>query len=157
MSDPLEGGAVEKTGPSTAARVLRAAGLYFAVVFAAGLILGPPRVLWLEPWLGRTLAVLCEAPLLILAMWLGAGVAPKWAGMHEGWPAYLIMGVVALLLQQIADLAVGFGFRGMNLTEQLAYFTTPPGYIYAFTLLLFTLMPIIRRLRRAERPSTSVN
>lgn len=156
MNAPTEGGAaVEKPGPSAAPRLLRAAGLYFAVVFAVGLLLGPPRVLWLEPWLGRTLAVLCEAPLLILAMWFGAAAAPKWAGMRGSWPAYLIMGVLALVLQQVADLAVGFGLRGMNLTGQLAYFATPPGYIYAFTLLLFALMPVIRRFRRTARPPAS--
>lgn len=60
------------TEPQPRWRALHAAFIYFAIVFGAGMLLGPPRVLWLEPWLGKTLAVLAEAPLLIFAMSLGA-------------------------------------------------------------------------------------
>jgi hypothetical protein len=136
-----------------ASRILRAAAYYFAIVFAVGLALGPPRVLWLEPWLGKTIAVLCEAPLLITAMWFGARGAPRWAGMREGWLAFLGVGVLALIFQQIADLAVGFGLRGMNLADQWAYFASPPGAIYAAILIIFALMPAITRLRKpSDRP-----
>lgn len=128
-------------------RVLRAAAIYFVIVFAVGLALGPVRVLWLEPWLGRTLAVLCEAPFLILAMWLGARWAPAWAKLEPGWWLRLMTGVAALAMQQVADLAVGFGLRGMTLSDQLAYFATPPGLIYAATLVLFAAMPLIVALR----------
>ena len=86
-------------------RVGAAAGVYFAMVFAVGLALGPVRVLWLEPLLGPTIAVLCEAPLLILAMSIASRLAPRWVGMSGGWAAYLAMGVLALALQQAADLA----------------------------------------------------
>lgn len=130
--------------------MLRAAAFYFIVVFGVGLILGPARVLWLEPWMGPTLAVLCEAPLLIAAMWFAAGAAPRWAGLDGGWSAHLGVGLIALLLQQIADLAVGFGLRGMTLAEQQAYFTTPPGYIYIFTLVVFALLPMVRRFAKGE-------
>ncbi len=132
-----------------ASRLLRAAGLYFAIVFGVGLLLGPPRVLWLEPWLGKTLAVLCEMPLLIGAMWFGARAAPNWAGLQAGWASLLGVGVLALVLQQIADLAVGFGLRSMTLAEQWAYFATPPGFIYAFSLVLFALMPLLRRQKES--------
>lgn len=128
-------------------RLLSAAAIYFVIVFAVGLILGPMRVLWLEPWLGRTLAVLCEAPFLILAMWSGARWAPAWAKLETGWWLRLMTGVAALAMQQVADLAVGFGLRGMTLSDQLAYFATPPGLIYAATLVLFAAMPLIVALR----------
>jgi hypothetical protein len=142
----------EETLPATInqrprGRVLLAATIYFAIVFGVGLLLGPPRVLWLEPWLGKTLAVACEAPLLIFAMWIGARAAPRWAGVRGGWPTALAIGGVAFVLQQVADLAVGFGLRGMNLNEQWAYFTTPPGYVYGACLVLFVLMPLIRQAR----------
>ena len=130
--------------PAKVGRVLHAAALYFALVFAVGLMLGPPRVLWLEPWLGKTIAVLLEAPLLIAAMWFAARLAPAWARVQGGWLSYLCIGFAALLLQQIADLAVGFGFRGMTLAEQTAYFATPAGLIYILTLIAFALIPLIR-------------
>ena len=131
----------------TGRRIIAAGGIYFAIVFGAGLLLGPPRVMWLEPWLGQTLAVAVEAPILLFAMSLAARAAPRWAGLRGGWMTFLAVGFIAFLLQQIADLAVGFGLRGMTLGEQWAYFATPPGSIYAACLALFVLMPLLRRTK----------
>jgi hypothetical protein len=132
--------------------VLHAAALYFVLVFIVGLLLGPPRVIWLEPWLGKVIAVILEAPFLLAAMWFAARVAPKWVGVRGGWISYVAIGGAALLLQQMADLAVGFGFRGMNFADQLAYFATPAGIIYMLTLIVFALMPLLRMQSRKERP-----
>lgn len=126
-------------------RVLAAAALYFILVFLVGLALGPIRVIYLEPVLGRTFAVLSETPLLLGAIWFAARQAPRWMGMRGGWVSYLSVGLIALLFQQIADLAVGFGLRGMTLNEQLDLFSTPPGYIYAFSLLVFAAAPLFAR------------
>ena len=131
-------------------RVPHAAALYFALVFAAGLLFGPARVLWLEPWLGNAIAVLIESPFLIAAMWFAARAAPTWTRAEGGWPSFLAIGVVALVLQQIADLAVGFGLRGMTLSDQFAHFGTPAGMVYAGTLIIFALMPLIRMRRAGE-------
>ncbi|MEZ5994609.1 MAG: hypothetical protein R3C25_02550 [Hyphomonadaceae bacterium] len=131
-------------------RVFRAAGAYFAIVFAVGLLLGPIRVLWLEPWIGATLAVLCEMPFLLAAMWFGARWAPSWARVEGGWLSHLWVGVLALTVQQIADLGVGFGLRGMTLNDQIAYFSSPPGYVYAVALVVFAIMPLVRMQRRIQ-------
>jgi hypothetical protein len=128
-------------------RIPHAAAVYFALVFAAGLLLGPVRVIWLEPWLGNAIAVLLEAPFLIAAMWFAAHAAPRWVGANGGWPSFLAIGLLALILQQVADLAVGFGLRGMTLRDQLAHFATPAGMIYAATLVVFALMPVVRMQR----------
>jgi hypothetical protein len=42
--------------------------LYFLIVFGIGFLLGPVRVFWLEPRLGETMATLCEAPFLLIAI-----------------------------------------------------------------------------------------
>lgn len=139
-------GAVRKAQP-----LLMAAALYFCMVFFVGALLGPLRVLWLEPWAGPTIAVFCEAPLLILAMSFAAKWAPTWARFDGGWLSFLAMGLLALVLQQVADLAVGFGLRGMTFDSQLHYFATPPGWIYAFCLIVFALMPLIAHARRKSR------
>jgi hypothetical protein len=140
-------------GKARAARdkIGAAALIYFAIVFGVGLALGPVRVLWIEPWLGPAVAVLIEAPVLVFAMTIAARLAPGWTGLRGGWASYLAVGVLALALQQIADLAVGFGLRGMTLAAQAHYFTTPPGWIYAATLIAFALMPLIM-YARAARP-----
>jgi hypothetical protein len=46
-------------------RIAAAASLYFAIVFDAGFLLGAIRVCWLEPRVGPTVAVLCEAPFIL--------------------------------------------------------------------------------------------
>lgn len=56
----------------TMMRWMAASLLYFAIVIAVGFLLGPLSVLWLEPQLGKTIAVLCELPLLLVAMILAA-------------------------------------------------------------------------------------
>lgn len=127
-------------------RVIGAAVLYFLIVFVTALVMGPVRVLWLEPALGPFSAVLCELPLLLLAMWIGAGVAPRATGLGGGAGIYLAVGILALLIQLVADVVVGFGLRGLALQDQLAYFATPAGLLYLSALLLFACMPALRWL-----------
>lgn len=136
-------------------RILATSAIYFLLVFAVGLVLGPIRVLWLEPVLGRTIAVLCETPFLIAAMVFAARWTPRWTKLTGGWPSYAAVGFIALVLQQLADLAVGFGLRGMTLNDQLAFFATPPGYIYAADLVLFAVAPILMRRRPGADGSRS--
>lgn len=143
----MDDGAQIGVNVRSGSRTLRAALFYFVLVFGAGAILGAPRTLWLEPWLGKTLAVAIEAPLLIMAMWFGARASPRRAGLEAGGGRLLAVGLIALALQQMADLSLGFGLRSMTLADQLRYFNTPPGYIYGACLLLFALMPLLRARR----------
>ena len=125
-----------------------AAGLYFGIVFATGLILGPVRVIYLEPWLGPTLAVLLETPFLLAAMAFAGRWAPIWTKLTPSVLSLLSVGILALAFQEVADLAVGFGLRGMTFNQQLALFATPPGWIYLFDLAAFALAPLIMRKAR---------
>lgn len=120
-----------------------AAVLYFAIVFAVGFALGPVRVLWLEPAVGATLAVLIEAPILVAAMAVAARrVARKLAVSTRVLPM-LAMGGAALLLVLAADFTVGRWLRGLTLLEQAGYLVTPAGLVYVATLVLFALMPLL--------------
>lgn len=140
---------VERTPARAGSAIVRAAFLYFLLVFGVGVILGAPRTLWLAPRLGETLAVAIEAPVLILAMWFAALAAPRWAGQNAGGGALLAVGLLALALQQLADLALAFGLRGATLADQLTYFDTPAGAIYVVCLVAFALMPLVRTPRRS--------
>lgn len=51
-----------------AMKILAAALLYFLIVFGVGFLVGPVRVLYVEPRVGSTAAVMLEAPIL-LARW----------------------------------------------------------------------------------------
>ncbi len=124
-------------------KVIISAALYFAIVFAVGFVLGPIRVLWLEPPLGPTLAVLCELPFLLIAMAVSARWVPRWIDLDRRSNVLAAMGIMALVLQQIADFAVGFVLRGFTPAQQLAYFGTPAGLIYLVSLLAFAAMPAL--------------
>ena len=58
-------------------RIIAAAALYFLISFGVGILPGPIRVLLLEPRLGDTMAVLCEAPFLLIAIVLAAQWVPR--------------------------------------------------------------------------------
>jgi|NGEPerStandDraft_6_1074524.scaffolds.fasta_scaffold16631_4 hypothetical protein len=124
-------------------RIVLATLLYFAVVFGTGLVLGPARVLWLEPRVGPAIAELIEAPFLVIAMVGAARWVPKIARTTENLRSSAFIGVGALVLLLMADFTVGYSLRGLALPEQLARFATAPGVIYAILLLLFALMPVL--------------
>jgi hypothetical protein len=123
--------------------------LYFGIVFAAAFLLGTIRVLWLEPLVGPTIAVACEMPLLLAAMVPAARWVPSAVHLRRDFPSLALMGAGALALQQVADLAVGVGLRGLSPAQQLAQLGTPAGRIYAAALVAFAAMPSLVN-RRVE-------
>lgn len=124
-------------------RVAGAAALYFVLVFGVGFLLGPIRVLLLEPRLGPVAAVLCEAPLLLLAIYLAARWVPRALGVPRGSWTLVLIGFGALALQQVADFVVGVGLRGMSFSEQMAKVRTTEGLIYVVLLIVFAAMPLV--------------
>jgi hypothetical protein len=124
-------------------KIAFAAIIYFAIVFGAGFLLGPVRVLVLEPHLGTLTAVLCEAPLLLVVMILAARRVPRAVRLEPEVGAMVAVGLVALILQQAADLTVGALLRGLSVAAQLARFQSAEGGIYAALLLLFAAMPLL--------------
>ncbi len=130
-------------------RIIAAALLYFAIVFGVGFMLGPIRVLVLEPRLGALWATACEAPFLLAAMVIAARWAPRAARLEKSLAPLALMGLLALAPQQLADFAVGIGLRGLSVSQQLAHFATPQGLIYAALLLAFLTMPVLVNRRTA--------
>ena len=128
---------------STLMPILLAPLLYFAIVFGIGFLLGPIRVLMLEPTVGSTVAVLCEAPLLLTAMILAARWLPQKLLLPMTVTALATMGIGALILQQLADLAVGLYVRELTSTQILETYKTQAGAIYALLLVVFAAMPVV--------------
>jgi hypothetical protein len=122
-------------------RIVIAAAVYFAIVFGVGMALGPIRVLWLEPRLGPTLAVLCETPFLLAAMTIAARWVPRRVQLGTDLAPLALMGIGALALQQAADLALGVWLRGLTPAEQFANFATPSGAVYLVLLVIFAGLP----------------
>ena len=115
--------------------------LYFGVVFGAGFLLGPIRVLWLEPRVGPIVATACEAPFLLMAMLVAARFVPRVLNIRRAPKTLLSIGIGALALLQIADFTVGIWLRGTGPTEQFGQFLTGQGSIYMALLALFAVMP----------------
>jgi len=127
-------------------QTLMAAALYFALVFAAGMLLGPIRALWIEPKTGAAIAVLSEAPFMLAVMLWAARWVPQTAGITSNVSSLLLMGVIALVFQQIADFLLSVRLRGITAKQQLAYCGTKAGLVYAILLILFAIMPLIANL-----------
>lgn len=128
-------------------RIATAALLYFAIVFGVGFVLGPIRVLWLEPRLGPVIATIGEAPFLLATMVVASRWVPRVVRLRQDLGSLALMGLGALALQQSADLAVGSRLRGISPAEQLGNFATTQGVIYAALLAAFKMIPLLCRSR----------
>ncbi|MGQ0556811.1 MAG: hypothetical protein ACT4PN_12795 [Nitrospiraceae bacterium] len=130
-------------------QVLRAAVLYFLLVFGAGFVLGTGRVLVLVPLLGERAAELLEIPLM-----LGVIVfAARWIVRHRLDDRRLIstlsVGFIAMGFVLLADLVVGIWLRRMSLAEVFLNRDPVSGTAYYAALLFFAVMPaFIVRLRQ---------
>lgn len=122
-------------------RVLKPAVAYFGLVFGAGFILGTIRVLFAVPQFGTRIAELLEMPLMLIAIVLGA----RWINRHFTNTAQpltrLSIGLIALGLLLMAEVAVGVGLRGLSLRESLLNPDPVSGTIYYVMLGVFALMP----------------
>jgi hypothetical protein len=129
-------------------QILRAAVLYFLLVFGAGFVLGTGRVLLLVPLLGERAAELLEMPLMLIVV----VIAARWVVRHrleDRWTSSaLSVGFIALGLMLAAELAVGVLLRGMSATEVFLNRDPVSGTAYYAALLLFAVMPaILPRIR----------
>jgi hypothetical protein len=126
--------------------VLRAGASYFAIVFVIAFALGTVRTLLLEPRLGETVAVACEIPFLVTAMFF----ASRWIVPRFKAPSVarlLFVGLIGLALQQIAEIALVLA-SGETLAAHGAYLRTIAGMLYLSALAAFVIMPNLAWLTR---------
>lgn len=131
-------------------RILTPAAIYFTLVFGAGFVFGPVRVLWLEPWVGERTAVLIESPFM-LAVIVAAG---RWVGRRllagRSAAARLGVGLLAAAGVLAADVAVGIGLRGLSIGEVFTGRDPVSGAAYYGLVGLFALMPWLAGRRRGR-------
>jgi hypothetical protein len=120
-------------------RILRAAALYFILVFAAGFLLGSIRVPFLVPRLGVRTAELLEMPVMLLVMFFASRhVARRFALSPQ---AFMAVGLLALLLVLAAEAAVAVAFSGLGIRAYIAGRDPVSGSAYLASLLLFAALP----------------
>lgn len=124
---------------------LRAGALYFAVVFAAGFVLGFPRVLWLVPLVGTRAAELVEMPIMLAVTVFAARWVCGRLAVSAETAARLGMGLIALVLLVAVEFSFVLWLRGLTVGEYVAGRDPVAGAVYAAMLLAFAAMPLLVR------------
>ena len=128
-------------------RAVTAALAYFAVVFATGFGFAVVRERFVKQLLGARAAEMAEIPLMIGVMILAAlWVVIRYSLSRTG--ARLLTGFLALLLLLSAELIVA-AVRDLDWDEYLATRDPVAFTAYLGALVLFALMPVLVRTRRA--------
>ena len=111
-------------------QTIKAAVLYFGMVFGTGFVLGTVRTLWLVPRVGTRIAELMEQPFMFVV----TVVAARWRVHHLAVPSLPIarveMGGVALALLLAAEFGLATWLRGIPTKEYLTTRDPVSGTIY---------------------------
>ena len=126
-------------------RIVKAALVYFCIVFGVGSLLGPIRVLVAVPRLGERMAELLEAPLMLLVIILGANWIVRRFHLPVGLIYRLGTGVIAFMLGLVFEFGLVLALRGLSLREYFESRDPIAASVYYLTLVLFALMPLLVR------------
>ncbi|MGK2941523.1 MAG: hypothetical protein ACSLFJ_07605 [Immundisolibacter sp.] len=122
-------------------QILKAAALYFGIVFAVGFALGTIRVLWVAPHFGVRAAELIEAPFMLIATFLAA----RWTTRRLVPPntvwTRLQVGVIALAILLAVEFTLVLWVRGLSFPEYLESRDPVSGAVYLLLLAVFAVMP----------------
>jgi hypothetical protein len=94
--------------------ILKAGALYFAVVFAAGFVLGTIRTLWVVPSFGASGAELMEAPIMFAITVLASRWVVRRLAIRPSFPRRIAVGLVALGLLLLTEFTVVLWIRGLT-------------------------------------------
>ena len=122
----------------------KAGVLYFALVFAAGFVLGTVRTLWVVPRLrlGVRTAELIEQPVMIGISILAARWIIRRFGVPRLRPRRLAMGCIAVGLMLLAEFSVVLWIRGLTIRAYLESRDPVSGTAYFIALGVFAVIPI---------------
>jgi hypothetical protein len=119
-------------------QILKAGVLYFAVVFGAGFLLGPIRILWIAPRLGTGVAELLEAPIMFVITVVAARIVRRFA-LPPTPSSRLGMGGIALSLLLTAEFTLVIWLRGLSIREYLAGRDPVAANVYYMMLAIFAV------------------
>ncbi len=122
-------------------QTLKAAALYFAVVFGAGFVLGTARVIGIVPRFGPRIAELMEAPIMLLVIILAANWVFRRVSLPSTLPARLGAGLIALGFLLATEFTVVLKIRHLTISEYFASRDPLATTVYIALLLVFAVMP----------------
>jgi hypothetical protein len=110
-------------------QILEAGLFYFAIVFAAGFMLGAIRTLWIVPRVGTRAAELAEAPIMLVVTIMAA----RWI-------------VLRLAVPAIPSARLGIGpmlrLRGLSIKQYLAARDPVSGTVFCVMLGMLAMIPL---------------
>jgi hypothetical protein len=124
-------------------RILKAAALYFALVFGSGFALGIIRTMLVVPWLGTRTAELAETPIMIAITVVAARFVVRRLAVPPAPSVRLTMGGLALGLSLLAEFGFVLWLRGLSIREYFATRDPVSGTAYYAALALYAVMPVI--------------
>lgn len=123
-------------------RTLKAALLYFAIVFGVGFVLGTIRTLWIVPRVGTRAAELMETPIMFVVIIMAAQVTIRKFLASAPRTTRLAMGGIALVLMLVAEFGLVLWLRGISIRQYLATRDPISGTAYYLMLAVFAVMPL---------------
>jgi hypothetical protein len=124
-------------------QTLKAGVIYFILVFGAGFVLGPIRVMWVEPRFGTRMAELMEMPVMFAVIVFAARWTIRRLTVPSKVAGLLGMGFLALALLLVSEFALVLRVRGMTISDYLAGRDPVSGTAYYAMLGVFALMPLL--------------
>jgi hypothetical protein len=122
---------------------LKAGLLYFALVFAAGFVLGPIRILWLVPRVGQRAAELIEMPLMLVVIVFAARWTVRRLRLPPSAAARLTMGCIAAALLLLVEFTVVLWLQGLSFADYLAKRDPIATAAYYLSVPFFALLPLL--------------
>jgi len=123
-------------------RILKAGIFYFVLVFGAGFILGPLRVLWLVPRVGMRAAELMEAPIMLVVTILAAQWIVRQFEVPAALSARLGVGLLAFGLLIASEVSMVGWLWGMTIRQYLANQDPVSGTVFYLLIAIFGVMPV---------------
>ncbi|HYL99360.1 MAG TPA: hypothetical protein VEZ90_10430 [Blastocatellia bacterium] len=123
-------------------RTLKAGVLYFALVFVAGLILGPIRIVLLVPKVGVRAAELMETPIMLVVIIVSARWVVRRLSVSPTMSSRLSMGLLAVSLMLAAEFTLVLWLRGLSIRQYLATRDPVSGTAYYAALAVFAVLPL---------------
>jgi len=123
--------------------ILKAAAIYFALVFGAGFILGLIRILFIVPRFGVRIADLMEAPVMLIVI----VIAARWVVRKVHSEHRLAIGVLALGLMIVFEFTLVLWLRGLTLDEYFRERDPVAATVYYLLLVVLAFMPLLFSVR----------
>ena len=122
---------------------MRASFSYFALVFAAGFVLGVVRTSVLVPRIGVRMAELSEMPFMLVVIFVAARYVSAWFNLPAKATVRLGVGLLALACLMATELLLALLLQNLTPAQYLATRDPVSGSVYLGMLGLFALMPAL--------------